>query len=56
MDSFTLHGKHLIAGTWVLTDETFTSDPATGTAHDLSAGSPELVDRGCQAAEEAFWT
>ncbi|MET4808318.1 aldehyde dehydrogenase (NADP(+)) [Limibacillus sp. MBR-115] len=51
----TPHGKHLIAGEWVACDTTFTSEPAHGTAYDYSIGSPELVDRACKAAEEAFW-
>ena len=54
--SFTPHGKHLIAGEWVATEDTFRSEPAQGEAHDFSVGTPELVDRACKAAEEAFWT
>ncbi len=53
---FAPHGKHLIAGDWVATAETFRSDPASGPAHDFSVGSPALVDRACAAAEEAFWS
>lgn len=54
--SFTPHGKHLIAGEWVAGDTTFRSDPAHGPAHDFAVGTPALVDRACEAAEEAFWT
>ena len=54
--NFTPHGKHLIAGEWIATEETFRSEPAHGEAHDFSVGTPALVDRACQVAEEAFWT
>jgi len=53
--SFDPHGKHLIAGEWVAGASQFRSEPAHGPAHDFSVGSPELVDRACQAAEAAFW-
>ena len=53
---FTPHGKHLIAGEWVASDTTFASEPAHGTAHDFCVGTPDLVDRACDAAEAAFWT
>ena len=53
--TFTPHGKHLIAGEWIGTEETFLSAPAHGTAHAFSVGSPELVDAAARAAEEAFW-
>ncbi|WP_425091320.1 aldehyde dehydrogenase (NADP(+)) [Tropicimonas sp. S265A] len=52
--SFKPHGKHLIAGTWVLSEQKFTSDPAHGPAHDYCVGTPELVDQACRAAEDAF--
>ncbi|MCA0964668.1 aldehyde dehydrogenase (NADP(+)) [Salipiger bermudensis] len=55
-DTFTPHGKHLIAGAWVASDATFPSEPAHGPAHDFSVGTPDLVDRACKAAEEAFWS
>lgn len=54
--SFTPHGKHLIAGAWIGTDQTFPSVPAHGPAHDFSVGTTDLVDRACKAAEEAFWS
>ncbi|MDD7969653.1 aldehyde dehydrogenase (NADP(+)) [Roseinatronobacter alkalisoli] len=54
--TFTPHGKHLIAGNWIGTEDTFASQPAHGPAHDFSAGTPQLVDKAVQAAEEAFWT
>lgn len=54
--TFTPHGKHLIAGEWVSASETFHSVPAHGPAHEFSAGTPELVNAACEAAEEAFWS
>ncbi|WP_339114987.1 aldehyde dehydrogenase (NADP(+)) [Thioclava sp. GXIMD2076] len=53
---FKPHGRHLIAGEWVATENTFTSEPAHGPAHEFSTGTVELVDQACKAAEEAFWT
>ena len=54
--SFTPHGKHLIAGAWVGGGATFKSEPASGPAFDFSAGTVDLVDQACRAAEDAFWT
>jgi 2,5-dioxopentanoate dehydrogenase len=54
--TFTPHGRHLIAGEWVAGETTFRSEPATGEAHAFSVGTPALVDRAAQAAEEAFWS
>ena len=56
LDAFTPHGKHLVAGEWVASDKTFSSDPAHGPAHEYCVGTPELVDRAVKAAEEAFAT
>ncbi len=53
--TYTPHGKHLIAGEWVGSDTTFTSEPAHGPAHEFAAGTPDLIDRAAQAAEAAFW-
>jgi NADP-dependent aldehyde dehydrogenase len=53
-ESFTPHGKHLIAGEWVAGEATFASEPAHGESHDFSVGTPALVDRACEAAEDAF--
>ncbi|MBO9412459.1 MULTISPECIES: aldehyde dehydrogenase (NADP(+)) [unclassified Ruegeria] len=49
-----LTGKHLIAGEWVATDASFTSEPAHGPSHDFCVGTPALVDAAVEAAEEAF--
>ena len=54
--TFTPHGRHLIAGEWVSGETTFSSEPAHGPAHDYSVGTPALVDRAAEAAEEAFWS
>ncbi|WP_349294722.1 aldehyde dehydrogenase (NADP(+)) (plasmid) [Thioclava sp. 'Guangxiensis'] len=54
--SFIPHGKHLVAGAWIGTEERFASDPAHGPAHRFSVGTPALVDQACKAAEEAFWS
>ncbi|ASP22089.1 NAD-dependent succinate-semialdehyde dehydrogenase [Antarctobacter heliothermus] len=53
-DTYTPHGKHLIAGEWVASAATFASDPAHGPSHAYAIGTPELVDRACVAAEAAF--
>ncbi|WP_417243683.1 aldehyde dehydrogenase (NADP(+)) [Celeribacter sp.] len=55
-DTFTPHGKHLVAGQWIGTEATFMSEPASGSAHPFSVGTPALVDQAAQAAEEAFWS
>lgn len=47
-------GKHLIAGEWVAAAATFRSEPAHGPAHVFSAGTVDLVDPACRAAEAAF--
>lgn len=54
--TFKPHGCHLVAGEWVGGGETFRSDPAHGPAHEFSAGTADLVDRACEAAEAAFWS
>lgn len=53
---FTPHGRHLIAGEWVGGGATFASEPAHGAAHQFSVGTVDLVNRACEAAEEAFWS
>lgn len=50
------HGKHLIAGEWVASDETFASQPVSGAALTVSSGGAVEVDRAVRAAEEAFVT
>ncbi|MEO1238886.1 MAG: aldehyde dehydrogenase (NADP(+)) [Pseudomonadota bacterium] len=54
--TFTPHGKHLIAGAWCETEQTFQSEPSHGAAHTFYVGSPDLVHQACEAAEEAFWS
>jgi len=53
---FTPHGKHLVAGEWVATEEQFANDPASGPAYRFSVGTVDMVDRACEQAEEAFWS
>lgn len=52
--TFTPHGKHLIAGEWLMGEGTFRSAPAQGAAHEFSRGTVDLVNRAAQAAEAAF--
>lgn len=54
--AYTPNGKHLIAGEWIGGEQTFMSTPAHGPAHSFAVGTVELVDRACQAAEQAFWS
>jgi 2,5-dioxopentanoate dehydrogenase len=54
--AYTPTGKHLIAGNWVASADTFASSPATGASHTFSKGTPALVDQAVKAAEEAFET
>ena len=49
-----LTGKHLIAGDWVPSDQTFASAPAQGPVHRFAVGTPAHVDAACRAAEAAF--
>ena len=49
-------GHHLIAGEAVSGGPSFASSPAEGPARDFPMGSPDLVDRACRAAEDAFET
>ena len=52
--TFMPHGKHLIAGQWVASDQTFQSSPATGEAHAFAKGSVTNVSDAVEAAELAF--
>ncbi|RQP06795.1 MAG: aldehyde dehydrogenase (NADP(+)) [Paracoccus sp. BP8] len=54
--TFTPHGKHLLAGEWIASEQRFTSEPAHGPAHEFGIGTPDLVARACEAAEDAFWS
>ncbi|KSV62757.1 aldehyde dehydrogenase (NADP(+)) [Sinorhizobium sp. Sb3] len=53
---FKPHGKHLVAGEWIATGQTFKSEPASGPAFDFSVGTTELANKAAEAAEEAFWS
>ena len=52
--SYQIHGKHLIAGNWIGSHETFESSPANGPKLKFSKGSVDLVNDACSSAEEAF--
>jgi len=49
-----LKRKHLVAGKWLGSADTFSNQPVSGTADVFAAGTAELVDRAAQAAEAAF--
>ena len=49
-----LKRTHLIAGDWVGAETTFANEPVSGPADRFATGSPALVARACEAAEEAF--
>ena len=51
---YTPHGKMLIAGEWVATSDTFANAPTSGSPHQFSVGTVELVDKACREAEQAF--
>lgn len=53
---FEPHGNHLIAGTWVTGESTFSNAPANGRTDKFSVGTPAHVDTACAAAEDAFWS
>lgn len=53
--NYEAHGKHLIAGKWVASEDKYYSSPASGKAQAFSNGNVEIVDAACKAAEEAFW-
>ena len=52
--TFTPQGKHLIAGAWAASASTFDNTPVEGPSHSFSVGTVDLVDRACNAAEDAF--
>ena len=54
--TFTPHGKHLIAGDWVGSAQTFPNEPASGPVHQFSVGTVDLVNSAVEAAEAAFWS
>jgi len=51
-----LKGTHLIAGKWVGAEQTFANEPINGNPDNFAAGTPDLVDQACRAAEVAFWS
>lgn len=53
--TFTPKGKHLIAGDWVSSDQSFSNIPIAGEAAQFAEGTPEDMDKAAKAAEDAFW-
>jgi 2,5-dioxopentanoate dehydrogenase len=53
--SFTPKGKHLIAGNWVLSEQTFSNMPVAGEVALFPEGTPDDIDKAARAAEDAFW-
>lgn len=51
-----LHGKHLIAGEWMGSDQHFQSQPAHGPANSFAEATDDQIDAACRAAEDAFAT
>jgi len=49
-----LNGKHLIAGEWVGTDNTFDNAPVDGPVDQFAVGTPAHVDAAVRGAELAF--
>ncbi len=49
-----LHGRHLIAGDWIGSDQSFASTPAHGPAREFAVGTAAHVDTAAEAAEQAF--
>ncbi len=54
--TFKPHGRHLIAGEWTETKDRFENEPAHGEIFSFSVGTVDLVNRACEAAEDAFWS
>lgn len=54
--TLSLTGRHLIAGEWTESGNTFQSAPLAGEGQVFFAGTPELVGAAASAAEEAFWS
>lgn len=54
--TFKPHGRHLIAGEWTETKDRFENEPAHGETFSFSVGTVDLVNRACEAAEDAFWS
>ena len=47
--TFVPHGRNLVAGDRIESEDSFFSAPVRGVARRFCAGSPDLVDRACQA-------
>ncbi|MDA8747108.1 aldehyde dehydrogenase (NADP(+)) [Litoreibacter sp.] len=51
-----LKGASLVAGEWLGSDQTFQNEPTNGAPDRFASGTPDMIDRACTAAEEAFWS
>lgn len=51
-----LKGVSLVAGDWIGSDRTLCNEPIDRAPDSFAAGTPELINRACQAAEDVFWT
>lgn len=49
-------GTSLVAGEWLGSEQTFQNEPKSGSPDSFAAGTPDLINRACEAAEEAFWS
>lgn len=47
-------GKHLVAGQWIGSEESFQNEPTSGEALSFAVGTPALVNDAVVAAEAAF--
>ncbi|WP_172330940.1 aldehyde dehydrogenase (NADP(+)) [Mangrovicoccus sp. HB161399] len=60
LDAPLITGQHLIAGTWVTSENFFDSDPVTGEAESFYAGGADEINEAATAAAAAFaeygWT
>lgn len=51
-----VRSQSLVAGEWLASDMVFSNDPVSGEPDQFSAGTPEMISKACEAAEEAFWS
>lgn len=47
-------GKHLIAGEWIAEGPVFTNTPVSGAPDTFHEGTPALINRAVEAAEDAY--
>jgi NADP-dependent aldehyde dehydrogenase len=49
-------GGSLVAGEWLGSEQTFQNEPKSGAPDSFSIGTPDMINRACEAAEQAFWS